>query len=169
MIIIKKFTTRRITATAMTAAVYTALTVLLPIPAYGEIQLRLSEALNLLAFINPAFAPGIILGVFTANLFSPINPLFDTIFGTLHTATAMLFITKFSKNLFIASLWPTVFSFYISGMIFYVSGIPWSLQGFLIITATIMAGQFIAVTVIGYPLFTRLMRNKKILEILKNI
>ena len=163
----KKTTTRRMAVIGMTAAAYAALTILLQPISYGEIQCRISEALNLLAFINPIFAPGIILGCFIANLFSPVNPLFDSIFGTLHTATAMLFITKFSKNLFIASLWPTVFCFYISGMILYVSGIPWSLIGFISLTAWIMAGQFIAVTVIGYPLFSRLLRNEKFAAMLK--
>ena len=161
--------TKKLAIIGTTAAVYTCLTVFMPIPAYGEIQCRLSEALNLLAFLNPIFAPGIILGCFVSNLFSTVNPLLDSIFGTLHTACAMLFITKFSKNLFVASLWPTVFSFYIGGMILYVSGLPFTFLNLVSFTVPVMAGEFVAVTLIGYPLFKGLMKNKKFIEIIKGL
>lgn len=160
---------RRMAVTGFTAAIYTALTVLLPIPAYGAIQCRLSEVLNLLVFINPAFAPGIVLGCFMSNLFSSVNPLLDCIVGTGATAITMLFIIKFSKNLFIASLWPTVFCVFIGGLILFTSGLPWTFVNFLVPTLTVMLGEFVAMTVVGYPLFKMLMRNSRLMSYLKEI
>jgi len=156
--------------TGMTAAIYAALTVLLPIPAYGPIQCRLSEVMNLLAFVNPAFAPGIILGCFIANLFSTVNPVLDCIVGTAATALSMLFIVKFSKNLLIASLWPTLYNGVLVGaMIFFTAGIPLTLINFLSMMFSVMVGEFLAMTVAGYCLFRLLMRNEKLVAYLKEI
>lgn len=164
-----KLNIRRIAATGITAATYAALTVLLPIPSYGAIQCRLSEVMNLLAFINPAFVPGIILGCFISNIFSSVNPILDCIVGTGATAITMLFITKFSKNLFVASLWPTVFCVFIGGLILFTSGLPWTFINFLVPTLTVMLGEFIAMTVVGYPLFRLLMRNNVLMSYIKQI
>ena len=53
---------------AMVAAVYTVLTVFLPIPQYGEVQFRLAECMTVLPFLFPWAAPGLIVGCFLANL-----------------------------------------------------------------------------------------------------
>ena len=45
-----RFTTRQLTTAAIIAAVYTALTTLLPIPQYGGVQLRVAEAMTVLPF-----------------------------------------------------------------------------------------------------------------------
>ena len=162
-------TTKRITLTGLVAALYFVLTVCLPFPAYGEIQFRLSEVLNLLAFINPAFAPGLILGCFAANIFSSVNPVFDCIFGTLSTALTMLYVVKFSKNLLIASLWPVVFCVIIGGMIMFTSGLAWSLFTFASITGSVMAGELAVMILVGYPLFKYLMRNEKLITYLRSL
>ena len=65
----RRFTTRDLTLAALIAAVYAALTMLLP--AYGEIQLRVSEAMTVLPFLFPAAIPGLAVGCFIVNLFSP--------------------------------------------------------------------------------------------------
>ena len=39
---------------------------------------------------------------------------------------------------------------------------------FIILTVWIMAGQFVAVTIIGYPLFKRLMRSEKLVQFLES-
>jgi len=165
-----KITPKKLTVIAMTAAVYALLTVGLSPISYGEFQCRLSESLNLLAFINPLFAPGIILGCFIANLFSPIG-VPDWIFGTAATAVSMLFVTKFSKNMFIASIWPVVFNGVIIGaeILFFFSEPPFTLLKFLSFSATVMAGQVVAVMVVGYIAFSRLMKNDKFASFLKNL
>jgi len=154
----------------MTAAVYASLTVALPALSYGGVQCRFAEALNLLAFINPVFAPGLVLGCFVANLFSPIGAP-DWVFGTLATAIAALGIIKWSKNLFTASLWPVFVNGAIIGaeILFFFSEPPPSVIKYLGFVGTVMLGEAIAVSLVGTVLFTRLMKNERLVEYLKNI
>ena len=66
----RRFTTKDLTLAAVLAAVYAALTVLLPVPQFGPVQCRLAEALTVLPFFFPAATPGLVVGCFIANLFS---------------------------------------------------------------------------------------------------
>jgi len=160
----------RMALTGMTAAVYAALTVLLPIPAYGDIQCRLSESLCLLAFLNPVFAPGIILGCFIANLFSPIG-LPDVVFGTLASALSMLGVVKYSKNLFTASLWPVVVNGLVIGamILFFFTEPPHTVVKYITFAATVMLGQFAAVSVAGVAVFSRVSKNKRLMALIKSL
>ena len=100
-----KFTTRDLTFAAILAAVYAALTVALPIPQYAGIQCRLSEALTVLPFFFPAATPGLVVGCFIANLFSPYS--LDVVFGTAATLLACL-ITQRMPNKWLAPLPPVL-------------------------------------------------------------
>ena len=100
-----KFTTRDLTFAAILAAVYAALTVALPIPQYAGIQCRLSEALTVLPFFFPAATPGLVVGCFIANLFSPFS--LDVVFGTAATLLACL-ITQRMPNKWLAPLPPVL-------------------------------------------------------------
>lgn len=159
--------TRRLTIIGMTAVVYTTLTLMLPFLSFDKFQLRFSEILNLLAFINPVFAPGIILGCFLSNLASPFGPI-DLIVGTFATALTMLCIIK-TKNLLLATLWPTIFSIFVGLEIFYIAGPPFYFLTLVAITIPVMIGEFIVVTVLGYPIFKKLMKNEQLMNFLKNI
>ena len=100
-----KFTTRDLTFAAILAAVYAALTVALPIPQYAGIQCRLSEALTVLPFFFPAAAPGLVVGCFIANLFSPYS--LDVVFGTAATLLACL-LTQRMPSRWLAPLPPVL-------------------------------------------------------------
>ena len=100
-----KFTTRDLTLAAILAAVYAALTVTLPIPQYAGIQCRLSEALTVLPFFFPAATPGLVVGCFIANLFSPYS--LDMVFGTAATLLACL-ITQRMPGKWLAPLPPVL-------------------------------------------------------------
>lgn len=163
----RNVTVRRIVVTGVTAAVYAALTIAISPIAYSEIQCRLSEVLNLLAFLNPVFAPGIVLGCFIANIFSPM-PL-DMLFGTFATVVAMFCITRTKNSLLIASLWPTATGVIISAEILLYIGPPYLFSTYALTTLTVMVGEFVAMTVIGYPLFRVLMNNKRLMEYIKSI
>ena len=89
----RKFTIRDLTLAAMVAAIYTVLTVALPIPQYGEVQFRIAECMTVLPFLFPWTAPGLIVGCFLSNLLgSPF--VLDWVFGTLATAMACLLTIK---------------------------------------------------------------------------
>ena len=89
---------------AVIAALYAVLTLLLPVASFGPIQFRFSEILVLLVFYNKRFIPGLVLGCAIANLFSPML-VFDVIFGTLSSYIAFKLMEK-ASNLFVASLFP---------------------------------------------------------------
>lgn len=67
----RKFSVQDLTLAALLAAVYATLTLVLPIPAFTGIQIRMSEALTVLPFLFPAATPGLFVGCIVANLFSP--------------------------------------------------------------------------------------------------
>ncbi len=118
----RRFSTRDVTLAALIAAVYAVLTVALPIPQYAGIQCRLSEALTVLPFLFPAAAPGLVVGCFLANLFSPF-PL-DILFGTAATLLAC-WATQYMPSRWLAPLPPVLFNAVIVG-----GEIAWMTAGF---------------------------------------
>lgn len=157
-----KFTTKGITRMALIAAVYFALSMLVSSVAYGPIQFRISEILNLLAFYNPIFAPGIVLGVFFTNLTSPLG-VYDLFFGTIHTAISLYCMTR-TKNKVLASLWPTIFSFIIGMELALVMG--GGFMGFVTMTLSVMASELIICTLISLPVYSILEKNHKFIDII---
>ena len=85
---------------AIVAALYAALTVVISPLAYGDVQFRFTEIMIFLALYDKRFIPGLILGCFIANLFSPMIA-YDLTFGTAATAIAVVaisFVGKFVKE-----------------------------------------------------------------------
>ena len=139
-----------------TAAIYAVLTVAMAPISYGAVQLRLSEVMTLLAFVDPVFIPGLVLGNFIANLFSPFG-LPDVVFGTLATFIAVFMMSKM-KSMLIASFWPTIANGLIIGLELAIfTGAP-----FVSTALYVALGEFLVVTVLGYPVFKVVMRNKTI-------
>ena len=101
-----RFTTRQLTAAGVIAAVYAALTLLLPIPQYGGIQFRVAEAMTVLPFLFPAAIPGLTVGCFLANLLGSPMPL-DWIVGTAATLLAALWTSRL-HNKWLAPLPPVL-------------------------------------------------------------
>ncbi|MDO5063164.1 MAG: QueT transporter family protein [Peptostreptococcaceae bacterium] len=132
---------------ALIAGLYAVLTVAIAPISYGAVQFRLSEIMTLLVLYNPAFAPGLIVGCFIANIFSPFGVI-DMIVGTIATAIAVLSMTKI-KNALLASLMPTISNGLIIGtQLWYLLGLP------LFETILYVAfGEFVVVTIVGLPLF----------------
>ncbi|QIL51104.1 QueT transporter family protein [Weissella coleopterorum] len=79
-----KWSAREIALMSIVAGLYVAVTWLVAPFAYGQIQLRLSEGFNHLAIFNKRYIIAISIGVFIANLTSPLG-IIDVIFGTLGT------------------------------------------------------------------------------------
>ncbi|WP_066893298.1 QueT transporter family protein [Clostridium nigeriense] len=165
----KENLTKRLVKTALIAAIYAVLTVILAPISYGPIQFRLSEILVLFAFIDPIYIIGLTLGCFLANLFGGLG-IMDLIFGTLATFLSVSAISLTAKivsgriiSLIISSLWPTIFNGIIIGwMLSYVLELP------LILTMLqVGIGEFVVVSLIGVPVFkiiTDRYRNRLALE-----
>ena len=148
--------TRFIVYTAILAGIYASLTLSMAPVSYGAIQMRIPEILTLLAFVNPQFAPGLILGCFIANLFSPFG-MIDVIVGTFATAVAV-YSMRYARNIWIASLMPTMANGIIVGLeIALLAQLPIMETMFYV-----ALGEFIVVTVAGVPVFKSL--SKKIMQ-----
>ena len=101
-----RFTTRQLATAGIIAAIYAVLTLTLPIPQYGGVQLRVAEAMTVLPFLFPEAIPGLAVGCFLANLLgSPM--VADWIFGTLATLLAAVWTSRV-KNRWLAPLPPVV-------------------------------------------------------------
>ena len=155
-----KVSTQLLVATAMIAAIYTVLTLAIAPLSFGLVQVRFSEMLMLLAFIDRKYAPGLILGCFIANCFSPFGIL-DIVFGTCCTAAAMFCIVRFAKSLFGASLWLVICNAFI-GVELYLFGSPLWLS-----MAMVALGEFLSVSICGVAMFRVLMKNRIFMSKLK--
>lgn len=155
-----KVDTKFLVVTAMVAAVYAVMTLAIAPLSFGMVQVRFSEMLMLLAFVDKKYAPGLILGCFIANCFSPFG-IMDIVFGTSCTAAAMWFVTRYAKTLFGASLW-LVFCNAFIGVELYLFGSPLWLS-----MAMVALGEFLSVSVAGVTLFKVLMKNRVLVAKLK--
>ena len=88
-----RFTPRQMATAGIIAAIYAALTLLLPIPQYGGIQFRVAEAMTVLPFLFPEAIPGLAVGCFLANLLGSPMPV-DWIVGTAATLIAAIWTSK---------------------------------------------------------------------------
>lgn len=147
--------TKRLTRTAIIAAIYAVVTVAIAPLSYMGVQFRISEILVLLAVFDPLYIGGLTLGCLIANLLGPNGPL-DVILGTLATFISVyaIYLTgKIVKNyrakLLIASIWPTLFNGLIIGWMLNI------LYGFPLVLSMgqVALGELVVITCIGVPLF----------------
>ena len=82
---------------ALIAAVYVVLTLVFAPFSYGEIQVRISEALTILPFFTPAAIPGLFVGCILANLLGGAIPL-DIAFGSIATLIGAVFTYKLRNS-----------------------------------------------------------------------
>ncbi len=102
----KLLTTRSLCLSAVIAALYAALTILLAPISYGSIQLRLSEVMTLLPMFLPQAIPGLFAGCLIANLYTGM--LTDVIFGSLATLLAAIGTYALRKKPLLAAACPVV-------------------------------------------------------------
>lgn len=75
---------------AMIAAIYVVLTLVFAPFSYGEVQVRISEALTILPVFTPAAVPGLFVGCLLSNILGGcIVP--DIVFGSLATLIGAVF------------------------------------------------------------------------------
>lgn len=146
--------TNYLVKSAVVAALYAVLTIMLPMASYGPIQLRFSEIMVLLVFYNKRFIPGLVLGCAIANLFSPMAA-FDVTLGTLSSLIAFELIKR-TKNLFVSSLW-TVLMVIVPALGTYF--ILDNSISFWIMAGQFMASEFVMVSIIGVLVFKILEKN----------
>ena len=151
---------RFMTTAALIAAVYIVVTVLFAAFSYGEVQVRLSEALTIMPYFPPAAIPGLFIGCILANLLGgAILP--DIIFGSLATligAVGTWLLTKGQKNKYLAPVPPIIANTLIVPFVLYYGyGINMPIP---LMMLTVGAGEVISCGVIGLILLTVLEKVK---------
>lgn len=171
-----KFDTKNIVVGALIAGIYFVVTMFIAPIAYGPIQFRISEILNLLAFFNPVYGIGVAIGCFLSNLASPVG-VADVIIGTAATAISVYLMFK-CKSLLVASLIPAVVNgIMIGAMLTCFTMLDTSgevtlsiefVQIFIPMALSVGISEFIICTIIGIPVFKILQKNKYFKENILN-
>ncbi|GAU79085.1 QueT transporter family protein [Fusibacter sp. 3D3] len=156
--------------TAVVASLYVVITFAFYLLSYEAIQFRVSEVMVLLAFIDPLYIPGLVIGCFMANLLGPFG-IIDALFGSLASLVSLLMIVKTRKwfgnnlkSLVIASLWPAIFSFIVAFEIAIVLGAK---ESFWFWTIMVAVGEFVVITLAGVPIFSWITKNEGVVKLLK--
>ncbi len=145
---------------AVIAAVYAVLTIGLAPISYGPIQVRISEFMTLLAFVNKKYVPGLVIGCFLANLGSPFG-ITDIVVGTLATFLAV-YPMRYCCNMFTASLLPVFANGLIIGAeLYYLAAIPANVPLWTAMVY-VAAGELLSVTVLGAAIMKIIMKNARV-------
>ena len=146
---------------AMIAAIYVVLTLIGASFSYGEVQVRISEALTILPAFTPAAIPGVFLGCLISNILGGcILP--DIIFGSLATLIGAIFTWMLrNKSKYLAPLPPIIAN---------VIVVPYVLKyGYMVplpipfMMLTVGIGEVISCGVLGLILYTALNRYRGLL------
>lgn len=156
--------TRKIIRAALIAALYVTVCLIFAPISYGAVQLRISEALTLLAVFCPEAVVGVTVGCFLANAAASV-PV-DMIVGTAATLTAGLLTYKLRKHRFrglavVPALPPVIVNAFIVGaeltVLYNSPDAPLSV--WLANMASVGAGQIISCLLAGAALVYVIERN----------
>ena len=146
---------------AMIAAIYFVLTLIGASFSYGEVQVRISEALTILPAFTPAAIPGVFLGCLISNILGGcILP--DIIFGSLATLVGAVFTWMLrNKSKYLAPLPPIIANVLVVPFVLkYGYMVPLPIP-FMMLTVGI--GEVISCGVLGLILYTALNRYRGLL------
>ena len=154
---------RNLAHAAIIAALYAVLThyqnILLPGSATWAIQMRLSEALCVLAFFTPAAAPGLAIGCLIFNLtYAAALPL-DFLVGTLATylACKCMWLTRnWGKSPLFGLMMPALFNAMLVGfeLTVYIGG------GFWLNALYVAIGEAAVLLTLGAALYFAMRKRK---------
>ena len=149
------------TQAAMIAAIYVVLTYIFAPFSFGDIQVRIAEALTILPVFTPAAIPGLFIGCLIGNILGgAILP--DIIFGSLATLTGAVFTYLLRrKSQFLCILPPIISNMIIVPLILkfaYGMNLP---IAFLMMTIGI--GEVISCGILGLILYYALRKYRKVI------
>ena len=148
-----------IAQSAAIAALYVVLTLIFAPISFGEMQVRISEALTILPLFTPAAIPGLFVGCVLGNLLGGAIPL-DVIFGSLATLIGAVGGYLLRKNRWLVPL-PTVVAnaVIVPFVLRYGYGVELPVVLMMVYVAV---GEIISCYVLGELLCTVLLRHKNI-------
>ena len=141
-----KLKIRDIAHGGMISALYVAVVMLFAPISFGEIQLRVSEALTLLPFYMPVAVPALFVGCLIANFIGGLG-LWDVVFGSGATLLAAWLSSKM-PNLWLAAVPPVIINMFVIGaLLHFIINVP-----FIITALYVGIGQTAACFALGIPL-----------------
>jgi uncharacterized membrane protein len=145
------------------AALYAALTLMLPFLSYGALQVRLSEALTVLPWFTTAAVPGLLVGCLLANLFGSPLGMLDVVLGSLTTFVAAWWASKIQIRALVPLPSIVLNSLVIPYVLLQALNIP-----YLPSVLYVGLGQMVAVYGLGYPLLLFIQRSPKLNQLLND-
>ena len=149
-----------LTQAAMIAAIYVVLTYVFAPFSFGEVQVRIAEALTILPVFTPAAIPGLFIGCLIGNILGgAILP--DIIFGSLATLIGAFFTYQLrDKNAFLAPLPPILANTIVVPFVLrYGYGV---LLPIPLMMLTVGIGEVLSCGVLGMVLYYALRKYKNI-------
>lgn len=157
--------TKKLMLSALVAALYVVLTYVSSLfgLSSGVIQLRLSEALNVLALYSFSAVPGLAVGCLIANLLTG-SVLWDIVFGSLATFLGACGAYLLRKNRFLALACPVLSNTLIIPFVLkYAYGFP---ETFWFLFLTVGLGELVSCMGIGLLAGKTVEKYKKALPFL---
>ena len=147
-----------LTHAAMISAIYVVLTLVFQAISFGEIQVRIAEALTILPVFTPAAIPGLFIGCIIGNILGG-SILPDIIFGSLATLIGASFTYLLRKqNKYLAPLPPIISNTVIVPFVLrYAYGFNLPIA-FMMLTVGI--GEVISCGVLGMILYSSLAKHR---------
>lgn len=166
-------TVRRLTVSAVIAALYCALTLALPFMTFGPVQCRFSEALTILPIFTPAAVPGLAVGCVLSNTIglasgANVAGAWDILLGTVATLLAAVCTRLLRKYPLFATLPPVLLNALIIGTELTV--VLYDTPTFVLWIYNVLsvgAGQAIACIGGGMLVHTAVNRTARLKEMLK--
>lgn len=149
------------TQAAMIAAIYVVLTYVFAPFSFGEVQIRISEALTILPLFTPAAIPGLFIGCLVGNILGgAILP--DIIFGSIATLSGAVFTYMLrNRSRFLGPVPPILANTIIVPFVLhYGYGIALPIP-FMMLTVGI--GEVISCGILGMVVYFALNRYKSII------
>lgn len=157
----KKKNVAFMTQAAMIAAIYVVLTYVFAPFSFGEVQIRIAEALTILPVFTPAAIPGLFVGCIVGNILGgAILP--DIIFGSIATLIGAIFTYQLrNKNRFLAPLPPIISNTVIVPFVLrYGYGVALPIPFMML---TVGVGEVVGCGVLGLVLYTALNRYRNVI------
>lgn len=161
--------TRVITRAGVIAALYAVTSFVTAPIASGAIQIRLSEALTMLAIIFPEAIPALFVGCFISNFITGCA-LLDVVFGSLITLSAAVLTHLVGKavkgnalKIFLGGLFPVILNALFLPLIWllcYGTGE----YVYVLQVALLLAGQSLSVYALGVPLYLSVLKFDRLIE-----
>ena len=147
-----------LTQAAMIAAIYVVLTIIFRPFSFGEIQVRIAEALTILLVFTPAAIPGLFIGCLIGNLLGG-SVLWDVIFGSLATLIGALFTYLLrNRSKYLAPLPPILANTVIVPFVlYYAYGVNLPIP---LMMLTVGIGEVISCGVLGMIVYTGLRKSR---------